>query len=81
MGLSEIRDKMEEVRTGESRSRGSGERRAGACCFDAAAGCCFDDPALLSSVSSGELMAAESVMSLRGSSASLRRSQWSLRGQ
>uniref|UniRef100_H2RKW3 Bloodthirsty-related gene family, member 30 n=1 Tax=Takifugu rubripes TaxID=31033 RepID=H2RKW3_TAKRU len=52
LGLSEIRDKMEDIRTGERRSRGS-----------------------------GDLMVAESVLSLRGSSASLRRSQWSLRGQ
>ncbi|XP_056879908.1 E3 ubiquitin-protein ligase TRIM21-like isoform X4 [Takifugu flavidus] len=50
LGLSEIRDKMEDIRTGERRSRGS-----------------------------GDLMVAESVLSLRGSSASLRRSQWSLK--
>lgn len=53
VGLSEIRDKLEEVQMGESRPRGS--------------------------VSSGELMVGESMLSLRGSSASLRRSQWSLR--
>lgn len=38
-------------------------------------------PASSVSVSSGDLMAAESVMSLRASSASLRKSQWSLRGR
>ncbi|GAA6234704.1 E3 ubiquitin-protein ligase TRIM39-like [Lates japonicus] len=54
--LTEVKDKMDDIRMGEVRSRGS----AG-------------------SFSSGELMAAESMMSLRGSSASLRKSQWSLR--
>lgn len=39
LGLAEIRDKMEEVRTGTSRSRGSGElghAHVQACCFDPA---------------------------------------------
>ncbi|XP_068605492.1 E3 ubiquitin-protein ligase TRIM39-like [Brachionichthys hirsutus] len=51
--LSEVKDKMDEIRMGEARSRGS--------------------------VSSGDLMLADSVFSLRGSTASLRKSQWSLR--
>nr|XP_046272480.1 E3 ubiquitin-protein ligase TRIM39-like isoform X2 [Scatophagus argus] len=51
--LSDVKDKMEEIRMGGVRSRGS--------------------------ASSGELMLAESMLSLRGSSASLRKSQWSLR--
>lgn len=54
--LSEIKDKMDDVRMGEVRSRGS-----------------------RGSFSSGDLMMAESMMSLRGSSASLRKSQWSLK--
>lgn len=32
-------------------------------------------------VPAGDLMAAESMLSLRGSSANLRKSQWSLRGE
>lgn len=51
--LSEVKDKMDDIRMGEVRSRGS--------------------------VSSGDLMLAESMISLRGSTASLRKSQWSLR--
>ncbi|XP_036945950.1 E3 ubiquitin-protein ligase TRIM58-like [Acanthopagrus latus] len=54
--LSEVKDKMDDIRMGEVRSRGS-----------------------RGSFSSGDLMAAESMMSLRASSASLRKSQWSLR--
>lgn len=85
VGLSEIRDKLEEVQMGESRPRGSGEPsqvQLQACCFDPAhVPLMIKLLALLSSVSSGELMVGESMLSLRGSSASLRRSQWSLRGQ
>jgi len=33
------------------------------------------------SVSSGDLMPAESMLSLRGSKANLRKSQWSLKGE
>ncbi|KAL6102349.1 uncharacterized protein ACO6RY_01972 [Pungitius sinensis] len=51
--LSDLKEKMDDLRTGEEVPRGS--------------------------VSSGDLMAAESMLSLRGSTASLRRSQWSLR--
>ncbi|XP_070837694.1 E3 ubiquitin-protein ligase TRIM47-like isoform X2 [Chaetodon trifascialis] len=54
--LSEVKDKMDDIRMGEVRSRGS-----------------------RGSFSSGDLMVAESMLSLRGSSASLRKSQWSLR--
>ncbi|XP_070779214.1 E3 ubiquitin-protein ligase TRIM39-like [Enoplosus armatus] len=54
--LSEVKDKMDDIRMVEVRSRGS-----------------------RGSVSSGDLMLAESMLSLRGSSASLRKSQWSLR--
>ncbi|XP_039979967.1 E3 ubiquitin-protein ligase TRIM21-like isoform X2 [Xiphias gladius] len=54
--LTEVKDKMDDIRMGEVRSRGS-----------------------RGSISSGDLMAAESVLSLRGSSANLRKSQWSLR--
>ncbi|XP_029995919.1 bloodthirsty-related gene family, member 30 isoform X2 [Sphaeramia orbicularis] len=55
--LMEVKDKMEDIRTGDTRSRGS----AG-------------------SFSSGEVTPAESMLSLRGSSANLRKSQWTLRG-
>ncbi|XP_010774005.1 E3 ubiquitin-protein ligase TRIM21-like, partial [Notothenia coriiceps] len=51
--LLEVKEKMEDIRMGEVRPRGSG--------------------------SAGELMTAESLLSLRGSSASLRKSQWSLK--
>ncbi|KAI9523669.1 hypothetical protein NQZ68_025391 [Dissostichus eleginoides] len=51
--LLEVKEKMEDIRMGEVRPRGSG--------------------------SAGELMMAESLLSLRGSSASLRKSQWSLK--
>ncbi|XP_073350914.1 E3 ubiquitin-protein ligase TRIM39-like [Pagrus major] len=54
--LSEVKDKMDDIRMGEVRSRGA-----------------------RGSFSSGDLMAAESMMSLRASTASLRKSQWSLR--
>ncbi|XP_071320685.1 E3 ubiquitin-protein ligase TRIM39-like [Trachinotus anak] len=54
--LAEVKDKMDDIRMGEVRSRGS-----------------------RGSFSSGDLMAAESMLSLRGSSANLRKSQWSLR--
>ncbi|KAM3597742.1 uncharacterized protein V6R79_008724 [Siganus canaliculatus] len=54
--LGEVKDKMDDIRTGEIRSRGS---RGG-------------------SVSSGDLALAESVLSLRGSGAAMRKSQWSL---
>uniref|UniRef100_A0A3P8VDK0 Bloodthirsty-related gene family, member 30 n=1 Tax=Cynoglossus semilaevis TaxID=244447 RepID=A0A3P8VDK0_CYNSE len=50
--LTEVKEKMEDIRMGSDMSR----------------------------ISSGDLMAAESVMSLRGSSTSLRKSHWSLRG-
>ncbi|XP_068458043.1 E3 ubiquitin-protein ligase TRIM7-like isoform X2 [Clinocottus analis] len=48
--LSELKDKMDDVRMGDGVSRGS-----------------------------GDLMAAESMLSLRGSTTSLRKSQWSLK--
>ncbi|XP_077940412.1 bloodthirsty-related gene family, member 30 isoform X2 [Gasterosteus aculeatus] len=51
--LSDLKEKMEDLRTGDEVPRGS--------------------------VSSGDLMAAESMLSLRGSTASLRKSQWSLK--
>ncbi|XP_022607838.1 E3 ubiquitin-protein ligase TRIM39-like [Seriola dumerili] len=54
--LAEVKDKMDDIRMGEVRSRGS-----------------------RGSFSSGDLMAAESMLSLRGSSANLRKSHWSLR--
>ncbi|XP_028268111.1 bloodthirsty-related gene family, member 30 [Parambassis ranga] len=54
--LSEVKEKMDDIRMGEVRSRGS-----------------------RGSFSSGDLMAAESMLSLRGSTASLRKSQWSLK--
>ncbi|XP_044037151.1 E3 ubiquitin-protein ligase TRIM21 [Siniperca chuatsi] len=60
--LSEVKDKMDDIRMGEvpsTRSTGSRGSRG--------------------SVSSGDLMLAESMLSLRGSSVSLKKSQWSLR--
>lgn len=51
--LSEVKDKMDDIRMGEVRSRGS--------------------------FLSGDLMAAESTLSLRRSSANLKKSQWSLK--
>ncbi|XP_058509517.1 E3 ubiquitin-protein ligase TRIM58-like [Solea solea] len=55
--LSEVKDKMDDIRMGEEPTRGS-----------------------RGSISSGDhMMAAESMMSLRGSTMSLRKSQWSLR--
>nr|XP_020478686.1 E3 ubiquitin-protein ligase TRIM39-like isoform X2 [Monopterus albus] len=61
--LSDVRDKLDDIRMGEVRSRGA-----------------------TGSFSSGDLMAAESMLSLRGSSPnlrgsspSLRKSQWSLK--
>ncbi|XP_026204463.1 E3 ubiquitin-protein ligase TRIM39-like [Anabas testudineus] len=56
--LSEIKDKVDDIRVGEIRPRTS-----------------------RGSFSSGDLMAAESMLSLRGSSVNLRKSQWSLRGE
>ncbi|KAM6966066.1 bloodthirsty-related gene family, member 30 [Tautogolabrus adspersus] len=55
--LSEVKEKMDDIRMGEVRSRGTG-----------------------GSFSSGDLMVAESMLSLRASSASLRKSHWSLKG-
>ncbi|KAM7371418.1 hypothetical protein PAMP_008665 [Pampus punctatissimus] len=54
--LTEVKEKMDDIRMGEVRSRGS-----------------------RGSFSSGEMTLAESMLSLRGSVASLRKSQWSLR--
>uniref|UniRef100_A0A3Q0SVU0 Bloodthirsty-related gene family, member 30 n=1 Tax=Amphilophus citrinellus TaxID=61819 RepID=A0A3Q0SVU0_AMPCI len=54
MRLSEVRDKMDEIRTGEIRSQGSRGSRGGS---------------------------SESMLSLRASTTSLRKSQWSLRGE
>ncbi|KAM7387634.1 hypothetical protein PAMA_009987 [Pampus argenteus] len=54
--LTEVKEKMDDIRMGEVRSRGS-----------------------RGSFSSGEMTLAESMLSLRGSAASLRKSQWSLR--
>ncbi|XP_029014425.1 E3 ubiquitin-protein ligase TRIM39 [Betta splendens] len=56
--LSEVKDKMADIRVGDMRSRASGGYFL-----------------------SENLMAAESMLSLRGSTASLRKSQWSLREQ
>ncbi|XP_028311891.1 bloodthirsty-related gene family, member 30 isoform X2 [Gouania willdenowi] len=53
IGLSDVRDKMDDIHMGEGRSRGS----RGSC----------------------DLMAAESMLSLRSSAPSMRRSQWTLR--
>ncbi|XP_017296890.1 E3 ubiquitin-protein ligase TRIM39 isoform X2 [Kryptolebias marmoratus] len=64
-GLSELKDKTEEIRMGDVRPRGSRSSRGSRDSRD--------------SFSPGDLMAAESVMSLRGSKASLRMSQWSLK--
>ncbi|KAI3359602.1 hypothetical protein L3Q82_013786 [Scortum barcoo] len=58
--LSEVKDKMEDIRMGEVRSRGS-------------RGSCECQQTV------GDLMVAESTLSLRGSSASLKKSQWSLK--
>ncbi|XP_041859459.1 E3 ubiquitin-protein ligase TRIM58-like [Melanotaenia boesemani] len=58
-GLSEVKEKMDNIQMGEVQSRGSRDSRG--------------------SFSSGDLMAAESMASLRGSTANLRKSQWSLR--
>lgn len=79
-GLSEVKDKMDDIRMGQVHSRGSGE----SCDVVADVRCnegetkaeCFR-----LSVSSGDLMMAESMFNLRASSANLRRSQWTLRGQ
>ncbi|XP_072224661.1 E3 ubiquitin-protein ligase TRIM58-like [Leuresthes tenuis] len=57
--LSEVKEKMDDIRMGEVRPRGSRGSRG--------------------SFSSGELMPAESMLSLRGSKANLRKSQWSLK--
>ncbi|KAM4598100.1 bloodthirsty-related gene family, member 30 isoform 1-T2 [Polymixia lowei] len=54
--LAEVKEKMDDIRTGDIRSRGS-----------------------RSSISSGEGTLNESMLSLRGSNANLRKSQWSLR--
>ncbi|XP_026181083.1 bloodthirsty-related gene family, member 30 [Mastacembelus armatus] len=54
--LSEVKDKMDDIRMGEVRSGGS-----------------------RGSFLSGDLMAAESTLSIRRSSASLKKSQWSLK--
>ncbi|XP_047426823.1 E3 ubiquitin-protein ligase TRIM21-like [Mugil cephalus] len=54
--LSEVKERLDEIRTGDVRSRNS-----------------------RGSFSSGDMMAAESMMSLRASTASLRKSQWSLK--
>nr|XP_020496695.1 E3 ubiquitin-protein ligase TRIM39-like [Labrus bergylta] len=54
--LSEVKEKMDDIRMGEVRYRGS-----------------------RGSFSSGDLMVAESMLSLRASSASLRKSHWSLK--
>ncbi|XP_004556575.1 bloodthirsty-related gene family, member 30 [Maylandia zebra] len=63
LALSEVKEKMEEIRTGEIRSRGlRGPRGSRADSFSA-----------------GDMMAAESMLSLRASTASLRKSQWSLK--
>ncbi|XP_071754389.2 bloodthirsty-related gene family, member 30 [Centroberyx gerrardi] len=51
--LAEVKEKMDEIRMGEVRSRGS--------------------------ISSGEGMLSESMLSVRGGNASMRKSQWSLR--
>lgn len=60
MRLSEVKEKMDEIRTGEIRSQGSRGSRGG-------------------SFSSNDMMAAESMLSLRASTTSLRKSQWSLK--
>ncbi|KAK2833937.1 hypothetical protein Q5P01_017826 [Channa striata] len=57
--LSEVKDKMDQIRNGEAHPRGSSVSRG--------------------SFSSGDLMAAESMLSLRGSTVNLRKSQWSLK--
>ncbi|XP_033501099.1 bloodthirsty-related gene family, member 30 isoform X2 [Epinephelus lanceolatus] len=57
--LSEVKDKMDDIRMGEVHPRGSRGSRG--------------------SVSSGDLMMAESMLSLSRSTTSLRKSQWSLR--
>ncbi|XP_074552818.1 bloodthirsty-related gene family, member 30 isoform X1 [Halichoeres trimaculatus] len=54
--LSEVKEKMDDIRMGEVRSRGS-----------------------RGSFSSGDLMMAESMLSLRASTTSLRKSQWTLK--
>ncbi|XP_041672780.1 E3 ubiquitin-protein ligase TRIM39 [Cheilinus undulatus] len=54
--LSEVKERMDDIRMGEVRSRGS-----------------------RGSFSSGDLMMAESMLSLRASTASLRKSQWTLK--
>ncbi|XP_033501095.1 bloodthirsty-related gene family, member 30 isoform X1 [Epinephelus lanceolatus] len=63
--LSEVKDKMDDIRMGEVHPRGSrGSRGSGGSQLD---------------VSSGDLMMAESMLSLSRSTTSLRKSQWSLR--
>ncbi|XP_049417251.1 E3 ubiquitin-protein ligase TRIM39-like [Epinephelus fuscoguttatus] len=63
--LSDVKDKMDDIRMGEVHPRGSrGSRGSGGSQLD---------------VSSGDLMMAESMLSLSRSTTSLRKSQWSLR--
>ncbi|KAK5914655.1 hypothetical protein CgunFtcFv8_009078 [Champsocephalus gunnari] len=66
--LLEVKEKMEDVRMGEARM---GEARMG----EARMG----EARPRGSGSAGELRTAESMLSLRGSSAGLRKSQWSLK--
>lgn len=81
MGLSEVKEKIEEVRSG---SRGS---RGGSCEFQMLRRCTdaqvfpqgLNRLCHLFSVSSNDMMAAESMLSLRASTTSLRASTTSLR--
>ncbi|XP_028311889.1 bloodthirsty-related gene family, member 30 isoform X1 [Gouania willdenowi] len=82
IGLSDVRDKMDDIHMGEGRSRGS----RGSCestsswpHTDFLLMCVCVCVRVCVCVSPGDLMAAESMLSLRSSAPSMRRSQWTLR--
>lgn len=66
--LTEVREKMDEIQMIDGRSRGSRGSRDSR-----------DSRESRDSFSSGDLRVAESMLSLRGSSPNLRKSQWSLK--
>ncbi|XP_068581810.1 E3 ubiquitin-protein ligase TRIM39-like [Cebidichthys violaceus] len=72
--LSELKDKMDDIRMGEVVSRGPGEVSRGSGEVSRGSGEVSRGLGF-----SGDLMSAESMLSLRGSTASLRKSQWSLK--
>lgn len=81
-GLVDVKERLEDIRTGDFRARGSGETQQEGWRAPTPPPLLPHPVVAMCAGSSADLMvAAESMQSLRASRINLRKSQWSLRGE